>query len=113
AVYSSPANRALHTCMILVRVLGFPFANCTITNALYDFSGVNVQTFVLGLDNSLDTVMIFGHNHAFTELANSWGNEAISNVPTSGLVHLKFAVNQWSDITNGITSMTIFPKHMK
>ncbi|MBT8185785.1 MAG: histidine phosphatase family protein, partial [Eudoraea sp.] len=35
AVYSSPANRALHTCMILVRVLGFPLANCTITNALY------------------------------------------------------------------------------
>ena len=113
AVFSSPANRALHTCMIVVRVLNYPLGNCRITNALYDFSGESVRTFVQGLDNSLDCVLIFGHNHAFTEVANDWGSKAISNVPTSGLVHLKFDIDKWRDIEKGITSKTIFPKQLK
>lgn len=113
AAFSSPANRALHTCMIVVRVLNYPLANCKITEALYDFSGGSVMSFVRGLDDSLDTVMIFGHNHAFTEVANDWGNQAISNVPTSGLVHLKFNVERWADVNHGITANTIFPKHLK
>lgn len=113
AVFSSPANRALHTCMIVVRVLNYPLAQCTITDALYDFSGGSVMNFVLGLNEGLDKVMIFGHNHAFTEVANDWGNQAISNVPTSGLVHLKFNVERWAEITHGITANTIFPKHLK
>ena len=113
AAFASPANRALHTCMIVVRILNFPLDNCKITNALYDFSGESVKTFVLGLDNSLDTVMIFGHNHAFTEVANDWGDIGIDNVPTSGLVHLKFDIDKWSDIRKGVTANTIFPKHLK
>jgi len=113
AAFSSPANRALHTCMIVVRILNYPLANCKINNALYDFSGESVKTFVLGLDNSLDTVMIFGHNHAFTQVANDWGNKPIGNVPTTGLVHLKFDIDNWGDIENGITTKTLFPKHLK
>ena len=99
--------------MIVVRILNFPLGNCKITSALYDFSGESVKTFVLGLDDTLNSVMIFGHNHAFTEVANDWGNKAIDNVPTSGLVHLKFDIDHWSDIEKGNTIKTIFPKHLK
>lgn len=113
AAFSSPANRALHTCMIVLRLLSFPLGKCTITNALYDFSGESVMTFVLGLDNALDTVLIFGHNNAFTEVANHWGSQSIDNVPTSGLVHLKFDIDKWSNIDKGTTIKTIFPKHLK
>ncbi|MEX0288266.1 MAG: histidine phosphatase family protein [Flavobacteriaceae bacterium] len=113
AVFSSPANRALHTCMIILRGLHYPLDKCTITNALYDFSGESVMTFVLGLDDALNTVLIFGHNHAFTEVANRWGSEGISNVPTTGLVHLRFDTDSWSNIDRGTTVKTIFPKHLK
>tara|TARA_R110001583_G_scaffold111363_1_gene260405 strand:- start:4782 stop:5267 length:486 start_codon:yes stop_codon:yes gene_type:complete len=113
AVFSSPANRALHTCMIFLRSMDFTYADFQITNALYDFSGDDVLQFVKELDNGLETVMIFGHNHAFTHIANSLGSEYIDNVPTSGLVHLNFNTNDWSAIGKGSTSYTIFPKSLK
>lgn len=112
AVFSSPANRALHTSQIFLRVLGLPLELFSLSDALYDFSGESVMTFVHKLDNTLNTVLIFGHNYAFTNVANRWGTEAIGNVPTSGLVHLTFDVNSWDDISSGITKKTLFPKQL-
>lgn len=113
AIFSSPANRALHTCMIFVRELGFPLHNFQVSNLLYDFSGGYVLEFVKELDNDLETVMIFGHNHAFTDIANSLGNSYIENVPTSGLVELDFDIDEWSKISKGTTTHTIFPKRLR
>ncbi|MAU70507.1 MAG: histidine phosphatase family protein [Pseudozobellia sp.] len=110
AVFSSPANRALHTCMIFLRQLKFPFSEFRVEKNLYDFSGDSDLEFIKSLDDNLSTVMVFGHNHAFTHLANSLGNSYIDNVPTSGLVHLQFDVTQWKSISKGTTIQTIFPK---
>lgn len=113
AAYSSPANRAMHTAMIFLRSLNFPFTNFELSNELYDFSGEDVHRFILGLNNDKNTVIIFGHNEAFTHIANSLGNMYIDNVPTSGLVQLKFDTNDWSAVTKGITVRTLFPKQLK
>ena len=110
AAYSSPANRALHTALILMRSLNYPLGRFQITEDLYDFSGGSVARFVQGLDDALQTVIIFGHNHAFTHIANQWGSESIDNVPTSGLVQLSFNINSWRDIQSGQTEKVIFPK---
>lgn len=110
--FSSPANRALHTCMIFLRNQQFDFENFRVNEALYDFSGSSVEKFVQQMDNAWDTVAIFGHNYAFTSLANAWGDQYIENVPTSGLVHLKFNVKDWSKISKGVTEQMIFPKHI-
>ncbi len=112
-IFSSPANRALHTAMIFCRQLYFPLDKFRTTEWLYDFSGDEVLQFVKDLDDNLKTVMIFGHNHAFTHIANSHGNSYIENVPTSGLVHLALNVDQWASIEKGVTKRTIFPKHLK
>ncbi|PWL37584.1 histidine phosphatase family protein [Flagellimonas aquimarina] len=111
--YSSPANRALHTSMIFLRNLEYDLGNFQVDESLYDFSGQSVKTFVEGLDNKMSTVMIFGHNYAFTNLANTWGDQYIENVPTSGLVQIKFETDQWSKISKGITETIIFPKQLK
>jgi len=71
AAYASPANRALHTAMIFLRTLSFPFAKFSVENALYDFSGEDVFQFIKQQDNTLKTILIFGHNYAFTHIANS------------------------------------------
>lgn len=112
-VFSSPANRAIHTALIFCRQMYFPLAKFRTTESLYDFSGDEVVQFVKELDDSCDTVMIFGHNHAFTYIANSLGNTYIENVPTSGLVQLQFDVARWESIAKGITKSTIFPKSLR
>lgn len=113
AVYSSPANRAFHTAMIFCRQMYFPLDKFRTTEQLYDFSGDEVLQFVKDLDNKLKTVVIFGHNHAFTYIANSFGNSYIENVSTSGLVHLAFDVDDWISIEKGVTVRTIFPKQLR
>ncbi len=110
--YSSPANRALHTCMIFLRQINFAMNKFQVEESLYDFSGDGVLSFLYKLDNNLNTVMIFGHNHAFTHIANSLGNTYIDNVPTTGLVHLQFGTNSWEEIDKGTTIRTIFPKQL-
>ncbi|MEO9893782.1 histidine phosphatase family protein [Aurantibacter sp.] len=113
AIFSSPANRALHTCTIFLRQLYLPLSKLEIRNELYDFSGNEVLNVVKNLNDNLNSVMIFGHNHAFTHIANSLGNNYIDNVPTSGLVDLNFEVESWSEITKGTTQRLIFPKQLR
>ncbi len=113
AFFSSPANRALHTSMIFVRQLYFPFDKFQVVSELYDFSGDYVLQFINGLADNLNTVAIFGHNHAFTFIANSLGNSYIENIPTSGLVQLEFDVDHWSSVEKGVTKQTIFPKQLR
>lgn len=111
--FSSPANRALHTAMICLRQLNFSLDAFRVVPELYDFSGNHVLNFIHNLPNDVNTVLIFGHNHAFTHIANSLGNLHIENVPTSGFVHLQFSDTVWSSISKGTTIQTIFPKQLK
>lgn len=112
-VYTSPANRAFHTCMICLRALKYPLENCNVNSELYDFSGDQVLKFIKNLDDNLENVLLFGHNHTFTHLANSLGDKHIINVPTSGFVHVQFEENTWANILKGSTIQTIFPKQLK
>lgn len=113
SVYSSPANRALHTAMICLRELNYPLKDCAIVSNLYDFSGEKVIDFIRNTNDDLNTILIFGHNHAFTYIANALGDLSIENVPTSGFVQIQFNESSWSLVTQGKTIQTIFPKQLK
>ncbi len=113
SAFSSPACRALHTAMIVVREFDFPLDNFQVTEMLYDFSGSGVANFVKSLDNDLNKVIIFGHNYAFTNIANQWGNKAIDNVPTAGLVQIRFNTDRWDTVQSGVTEHILFPKQLR
>ena len=113
AIFSSPANRALHTCMILMREMGLPLGSLQVVRELYNFSGEGVRAHVRSLEDSLEKVMLFGHNNAMTHIANKWGSKYLENVPTCGVVHLSFKVNTWKDISYGDTLYTVFPKNLR
>ena len=113
AVFSSPANRALHTCIILMRESGIPMDKLQVIPELYDFTGGSVRSFVHHLDDSLGKVMLFGHNHAITHVVNDWGSRYVDNVPTCGLTHLSFDADSWKDISFGATKMMVFPKQLR
>ena len=112
-IYSSPANRALSTCKIFANHLNWKQHTINIEETLYDFSGENVMHFIKALDNELNTVIIFGHNHAFTSVANLCGDRFIDNVPTSGLVVLKFNIDDWQHAKFGHTELIMFPRDFK
>ncbi len=112
-IYSSPANRAYSTCKILVENLNYPEQMIHKQESLYDFGGRSVLDFLKNLDDDVDKVMIFGHNHAFTSLTNMLGNQYIDNLPTSGLVKISFNCDSWDQIDKGQTDFMILPRELK
>ncbi len=112
-VFSSPATRAVETCKIFVRNLNISKDNVGIYDELYDFGGHDVVDFIKLIDNKYNNVMLFGHNHALTSIVNLYGDTYIDNLPTSGLVVLEFDIESWSDLKQGRTLKTIFPRDLK
>ncbi len=112
-VYSSPANRALTTSKLFLKTCGISSERIQIESQLYDFGGNKVLQFIKQLPNSINSVMLFGHNEAFTALTNSLGNSYLDNLPTSGLVNISFSTKHWEDIITGSTNFIITPKGLK
>ncbi len=112
-VISSPAKRARTTAEIVLSRLDVSDEIFNLEPDLYDFGGQSVIEVIKKCDNTVNTLMIFGHNHAFTSIANLYGNERIDNLPTAGAVGIEFDVEQWKNINVGKNLLMIWPKMFK
>ena len=110
---SSDAVRALTTAHYFKDAFNITDAQFRTDPDLYDFSGQSVMNVIQRQDNSIDRIMIVGHNHAFTSVANMLGNKYIDNLPTCGFVMIDFDVVNWQDIATGVTVKTVFPRDLK
>ncbi len=112
-VFSSTAKRAKTTAKIITSALKIPEEEVVFLERLYSFNGISVNNFLKELPEELDTVLIFGHNPAFTILVNSLGSQIFANIPTCGTVAITFDTKRWSALINGKTEFHIFPKDLK
>ncbi len=112
-VLSSPAERAYSTAKIVLSHLDIPESLFGLESRLYDFGGNQVIEVIKNCGDEINTLMIFGHNHAFTSIANLYGNENIENVPTAGVVVIQFDVKKWKNINVGKTLLKIYPKSLR
>ena len=48
-IYSSPANRASHTALILLRLMNFDFTKINFDDELYTFSATPVENFIYSI----------------------------------------------------------------
>ena len=95
---SSSACRAFHTATIFHRVLHMDAEKFRIDPALY-LSGVDdILSVIYGIDDRINSLMIFGHNPGFTDISNYLSTMNIDNVPTTGIVHLVFDTKKWTTI---------------
>ena len=112
-VYSSPANRAFTTCELITKDLGINKNKIEIVDDLYDFAGQNVIKFIQNINDSINNIMLFGHNYAFTSLVNALGDKYIDNLPTTGLVLIEFHEDSWENLSEGVTKLILFPKELR
>jgi len=111
-IYSSITTRAKQTANIF-QSISFPNQNIRYDKDLYTFSHIALEKWIKNLEFSIDHVIIFGHNPAFTDIANELGSIYISNLPTSGIVWIEFEINDWKDLKKGITKHIILPKELE
>ena len=113
-IISSPAVRALHSATIFARTFNFPYNEIIVTESLYLAETNIVLNIVKQTVNSINSLMIFGHNPTFTDLANYFLKNKINNLPTTGIVGLIFEINSWSEIDQVKTTESFFdyPKNI-
>ncbi|WP_223035050.1 SixA phosphatase family protein [Hanstruepera marina] len=112
-VIVSDAIRTKLTAEIFKSNLNFDEKIMHFSHNLYDFSGENLNRVITNCEDSIKNLMVFGHNYAITNFANTFGSQYFENVPTSGLVWLQFDTNQWQNIKNATTKLHLFPKELK
>ncbi len=112
-MYVSDATRTLLTAKVFQEIFEIDESNFIASHRLYDFEGLDVMHFIKNIPNNFDIVMIVGHNHALTALANTLGNKFIDNIATAGFVQLQFDENAWENIKNGTTILKLFPSEIK
>lgn len=112
-ILCSGANRAQSTAKYFKKAWKFSDSDFITNNELYDFSGQQVMSVIKDLNDKWNTVMIVGHNHAFTSIANMMGSTYMDNLPTCGFVIIQFEEDSWENISVGTTLKTIFPRHLK
>jgi len=112
-IFSSDANRAKLTARFFKDAWNISDEDFITNHDLYDFSGQQVMEVIKNIDNSLDRVMIVGHNHAFTSIVNMLGDNYIDNLPTCGFVEIQFSVDDWKSANYGMTQQIIFPRDLK
>ena len=97
---TSPANRALYTAIIYARILKFPYEKIIIEDSIYMGYTDELIQLIRRQEPSASHVLLFGHNPAFTSLANHLMDHYLDNIPTSGIVSLEFKIDSWEEIGN-------------
>jgi len=109
---SSDAMRAKTTAVFFAQAFDIPDSKIELRPKLYDFSGQAVVDIICSVDDSVDTLIVFGHNNAMTSIVNFYGNKKIDNVPTCGFTAITFDIERWQDLEKGKTIHTIIPKQL-
>jgi len=99
-IFTSSANRALYTSVLLSRIISINLNKIKICDELYTFNYNKVFDFIKTIDNNYTEVVLVGHNPAFTEISNYFSENKILNLPTARWFSLKFESDNWSDIIN-------------
>ena len=100
-IISSPAIRALHTAIIVIRELEISMEKLIIDEQLYTFSGFSIIDYVYALDERWSKVVLVGHNPAFTEVINHFSDVSINQLRTSGFAKISFKEDRWSNLFKG------------
>ena len=108
---SSPAKRALETCKVIAKALGFPEESIRTDKRLYHASEDLLLKVVQEIKDRHDTeevIMIFGHNPGLTDFANSLLSETIDNIPTCGVVASTVHATSWKETAFGGGELIFF-----
>lgn len=109
---SSPAVRAYETARLIAEGLQYPVSKIRIERKLYDSYYDRILDVIYATPNEVDSLMLFGHNPTFTQLANLFLHPGIDNLPTTGIVCVSFAVDKWELIPSvePKQEFVVFPK---
>jgi phosphohistidine phosphatase len=112
---SSTAVRAKATADMIAEAFHYPLDKISTSRALYHADADEVFDELKDISNEIESVMIFGHNPGLTYFANQFLRPTIENLPTSGVVSIKYITDTWDEIDQAKfhVNFVMFPKMLK
>lgn len=97
-ILSSPALRAKTTAIEVARKLSYPLDSIAYIPGLYASDCETIFSILKEVSNTIDTLIVFGHNPEFTECSNAITGSKIENIPTCGIAAMRLYDENWSSI---------------
>jgi len=92
---SSPAERAISTAQLFAEVFHYPNEKIELEFSLYDAEKSAIYDVIHHLDNSNNSVFIFGHNPEISLFVDGFTEGLASNVPTCGVALFTLESEDW------------------
>lgn len=105
---SSPAVRALTTANIFADEISFPENKIVKEKDIYEADRSELMDVLMKTDDSVNNVMLFGHNPGITYLSNYLCNFETDNIPTCGVVCMEMDFDSWKYLGNKSCSFKFF-----
>jgi phosphohistidine phosphatase len=105
-ILSSPAGRTKDTATFIAKEIEYK-SNIIFDNGIYESSLKNLHLIIKHLNDKIMNVMLVGHNPELTMLVNYLSNDNIDNIPTCGVVALKFN-GEWKYISSKSCEILFF-----
>lgn len=109
-IHSSTAKRALETAVHFANCFNLPLEQLKKDKGLYLCDIEDIITTLTQLKESINSVMIFGHNPGITYFANVICEANIYDVPTCGVLIIDVNVDQWSNLDASLFKFVAFRK---
>lgn len=98
-IITSPAFRALETAIIFAREYEADPEKIIIKSDLYDRMNLNTLAGIISeIPEEIETIMLFGHNPSFTEVADRLSKGGCDFLPKSGIVGILFKSKIWKEV---------------
>jgi phosphohistidine phosphatase len=105
-IVSSPAFRARATAEYLADAL--PGAELRIDSRVYATDSRGLLEIVHGLEDRFRSVALVGHNPELTLFAHALSGAGVENIPTSGVVELRFSGPSWRAVEHATAELVHF-----
>lgn len=110
AIHSSSATRASQTTHYIAEEIEFKISSIEETVILYEAKVIDLLQYIHDLPNSHNTVLIVGHNNTVSNFCNYILTEPIGDLPTCGLVAIRFSLSSWAEVDKQIGELLLYKK---
>jgi len=110
ALHTSSATRASQTATIICEDIDFKLSSVEETIALYEAKVIDLLQYIKALSNQQTHILIVGHNNTVSNFCNYILTEPVGDIPTCGLVAIRFSIFSWADVDKQIGELLFYKK---
>jgi len=114
-IISSPAIRASMTSRFVADAINYPLNKIQYDENIYEAGQNQLLEIIYAVDDSVEKLMLVGHNPSFTYFAHYLAKFDVNNIPTCGLFCAELNISSWTKIKKkcGTVLYYKYPKKYK